>query len=73
MPMSTNYLGVKTLQMAGIPLTDYQEFLVNQYQEYPSVSFLQIQDAAGNSYSIDKKDELLDDYQILQYYHLFEK
>ena len=72
-PMSTNYLGVKTLQMAGIPLTDYQEFLVNQYQEYPSVSFLQIQDAAGNSYSIDKKDELLDDYQILQYYHLFEK
>lgn len=72
-PMSTNYLGVKTLQMAGLPLTDYQKFLVNQYQEYPSVSFMQIQDADGNSYSIDKKDELLDDYQILQYYHLFEK
>ncbi len=72
-PMSTNYLGVKTLQLAGLPLTDYQKFLVNQYQEYPSVSFLQIQDAGKNRYSIDKKDELLDDYQILQYYQLFKK
>lgn len=72
-PMSTNYLGVKTLLLAGLPLTDYQQFLAQQYEEYPSVSFMQIQDKNGNTYSIDKKDELLDDYQIAQYYHLFKK
>lgn len=72
-PMSTNYLGVKTLQTANLPLTDYQQFLAKQYQEFPSVSFLQIQDKNGNIYSIDKKDELLNDYQVLQYYHLFKE
>ena len=71
--MSTNYLGVKTLQTANLPLTDYQQFLAKQYQEFPSVSFLQIQDKNGNIYSIDKKDELLNDYQVLQYYHLFKE
>jgi len=72
-PMSSNYLGIKTLQTAGIPLTDYQQFLANMYREYPSVSFLQIRDKDGRIHSIDKKDELLHDYQILQYHHLFEK
>jgi len=73
LPMSANYLGVKTLQTAKLPLTDYQQFLAQQYQEFPSVSFLQIQDKDGNVYSIDKKDELLNDYQVLQYYHLFKE
>ena len=30
--MSSNYLGVKTLDIAGLPLTDYQQFLANQYE-----------------------------------------
>ena len=71
-PMSSNYLGIKTLQTAGIPLDRYQQFVANKYQSFPSVSVLQIQDENGTVYSIDKKDELLNDYQILQYYHLFE-
>jgi len=73
LPMSANYLGVKTLKTAKLPLTAYQQFLAKQYQEFPSVSFLQIQDKNGNIYSIDKKDELLNDYQVLQYYHLFKE
>ena len=73
LPMSTNYLGVKTLQTAKLPLTAYQQFLADQYCEFPSVSFLQIQDKNGKIYSIDKKDELLNDYQVLQYYHLFKE
>ena len=72
-PISSNYLGIKTLETAGIPLGKYQQFLANNYRLFPSVSPLQIRDADGNVYSVDKKEELLHDYQILQYHHLFEK
>lgn len=71
-PMSSNYLGIKTLETAGIPLNPYQQFLANKYDAFPSVSVLQIQDENGNVYSADQKEELLNDYQIMQYYHLFE-
>lgn len=71
-PMSSNYLGIKTLELAGIPLEPYQQFLANKYHAFPSVSVLQIQDENGNVYSADQKEELLNDYQIMQYYHLFE-
>lgn len=72
-PMSSNYLGVKTLDIAGLPLTNYQQFLLNQYETYPSISFMQITDADGNVSSIGEEDPRLHSYQILQYYHLFEE
>lgn len=71
--MSSNYLGIKTLDIAGLPLTDYQQFLLNQYEEYPSVSVMQFTDANGTVSSITDNEDLLQSYQILQYYHLFEK
>lgn len=70
-PMSTNYLGVKTLEAAGLPLNDYQQFLSTQYETYPSISVLQITDSNGTITSISDKDSLLESYEILQYYHLF--
>ena len=72
-PMSSNYLGIKTLELAGVTLNSYQQFVAENYRKYPSVSVLQIRGADGNVYSVDKKEELLNDYQILQYHHLFEK
>lgn len=72
-PMSTNYLGVKTLEAAGLPLNPYQQFLTEQYHKFPSVSVLQITDGNNTTYSIEQKDELLNEYQILQYYHLFKE
>ena len=72
-PMSSNYLGIKTLELAGIPLNPYQQYLANKYDAFPSVSVMQIQDGNGNVYSADQKEELLNDYQILQYHHLFGK
>lgn len=73
LPMSANYLGVKTLETANLPLTDYQQFLLKKYQQFPSISILRIMDGEGNVYSIDEKDKLLNDYQTLQYYHLFKE
>lgn len=72
-PMSTNYLGVKTLEAAGLPLNDYQQFLSAQYESYPSISVLQMTDAEGNITSITNKETILNSYEILQYYHLFKK
>lgn len=72
-PMSTNYLGVKTLEAAGLKLNDYQQFLLAQYETYPSISVLQMTDAEGNITSISNKENLLSSYEILQYYHLFKK
>ena len=72
-PMSTNYLGVKTLEAAGLPLNNYQQFLSSQYEAYPSISVLQITDSNGTTTSISNRDTLLESYEILQYYHLFEK
>lgn len=72
-PMSTNYLGIKTLEAAGLPLNDYQQFLSAHYKAYPSISVLQMTDAEGNITSISDKENLLNAYEILQYYHLFKK
>lgn len=71
LPMSANYLGIKTLETAGLPLTDYQQFLSRQYETYPSISVLQMTDANGNIRSMTDRTDLLKDYEILQYYHLF--
>ena len=72
-PMSTNYLGIKTLEAAGLPLNDYQQFLSAHYKAYPSISVLQMTDAEGNITSISDTENLLNAYEILQYYHLFKK
>ncbi len=69
--MSTNYLGVKTLEVAGLPLSDYQKFLSKQYESYPSVSMMQMTDSNGNTTSIENKNTNLEAYEILQYYQLF--
>lgn len=71
--MSTNYLGVKTLEVAGLPLNAYQQFLSTYYESYPSISMMQITDSNGNISSISDKNKLLESYEIVQYYHLFEK
>ena len=71
--MSTNYLGVKTLEVAGLPLNAYQQFLSTYYESYPSISMMQITDSNGNISSISDKNKLLESYEIVQYYHLFKK
>ena len=71
--MSSNYLGIKTLELAGVTLNSYQQFVAENYRKYPSVSVLQIRDADGNVYSVDKKEELLNDYQSMFQIRLSDK
>ncbi len=71
---SVNYLAANTLQAAGIPLTSYQEFLLDLQKELPVVSGGAYVSTDGTYYSFDEKDtpysSILNTYNILQYNHL---
>ena len=69
---SVNYLGVKTLEAAGLPLPAFFSFLADQQQTVPVLSAgnVKLSDSAA-SHPQDPKD-LLQNYQTLQYYLLFD-
>ncbi len=64
---SVNYLSTHLLDAAGVPRYDYQNFLARLEQYYPILSAARQETAgAGN-------EELLADYDKLQYYLLFDR
>ncbi len=74
---SPNFLAADILEAAGIPLTTYQNFLLQLQQILPVVSGKAYVDADGNYYAYDDADassdayeELLNRYNILTYNHL---
>ncbi len=73
---SVNYLGGLVLQAAGVPLTDYQEYLMNLMQTLPIINANAIRDANGTFYGWDETDaytETLNEYQMLTYNHLVDR
>jgi phosphoglycerol transferase MdoB-like AlkP superfamily enzyme len=64
---SANYLSSHLLEEAGIPLYDYQNFLTELEESYPVLSAARIETNG------DGQEELLSDYQKLQYYLLFDR
>jgi phosphoglycerol transferase MdoB-like AlkP superfamily enzyme len=64
---SANYLSSHLLREAGVPLYDYQNFLTDLEQAYPILSAARIKTGA------DASDELLSEYQKIQYYLLFDR
>lgn len=69
---SPNFLGNKVLETAGIPLSDYRNFLAGLEEHYPVISSIRAEDANGNSYEIKEVEEELNDYAILQYFYLLD-
>lgn len=69
---SLNYLGVKTLEVAGIEPYAYQNFLKDLEEEYPVVSSMQVQSADGSISNAKSEEEGLRLYQSIQYYYLFD-
>ena len=71
---SLNYMAANILKTASLPLTLYQEFLLDLQKEIPAISAGAYVDTQGNYYSFDEKnetfDELLNKYNILQYNHM---
>lgn len=65
---SPNYLGAIMLNKCGIPMSPYQNFLLEFMKKVPVISTQYTVDVSGKNPS--KKD--LNEYKIVQYYELFD-
>ena len=73
--ISANYLSSLLMDAAGLEKTTYQEFLSELYEVLPVLTANFAIDADGNFYSatdFDQLEDLLSDYEILQYYNIFD-
>ncbi len=71
---SLNYLAAHTLKLAGVPTSAYQNFLLDLETTYPVISSVKLEEASGSGKNSDEaeNEEMLDTYQALQYYRLFD-
>ena len=72
--ISANYLSTLLCQVANVELTDAQRFLADLRSVYPTVSANSYMTADGALHPIADatKNELLNQYAILQYNYLFD-
>lgn len=74
---SLNYLSPLVLQTAGLPMTDYHRFLVELEKSVPSISASGYYNAQGQAGEFVRTDALtekwLNEYEIVQYYYLFDR
>ena len=70
---SLNYLAANVLKAAGVPTTDYQNYLLELENTYPVISAMRVRKADGTDTNAVKEKEGLQEYQKLQYYQLFDR
>ena len=61
---SVNYLAAEVLSIAGVPLSGYQNYLLELEEEYPIISAIQIEG--------DEESDTLTEYNRLQYYMMYD-
>lgn len=74
---SINYLSTLMMKAAGLPLSDFQKFLLDMYQYVPSVSANGYYDQQGILHSFQEKEnnvkKWLEEYEIVQYNYVFDR
>lgn len=70
---SANFLGARTLEAAGLAPSDYFCFLSNLNEQASVVSATHVLLPDGTFTYAKNQEDLLNDYQILQYYLLFDR
>lgn len=74
---SINYLSTMLLENAGLDLSPYHRFLKDVQKQIPAISGDFYRDSEGNYHEItqasDKEEQVLKEYEIVQYYYLFDK
>lgn len=70
---SVNFLGNRMLKAAGVPLAPYRRFLDDVAARFPVVSNIRVVDEEGESEFSSALSRELWDYQMLQYYMLFDR
>ena len=75
--ISLNYLSTLLLETADLPMTDYQQYLVELHEILPAINTLGYMDKDGNWDRIDDETspyyDLIEDYRKVQYNHLLDK
>ena len=72
--ISANYLASYVLENAGIPLTAYDDFLLEMRESYPVLTAKEYWDAEGNVMSWDEETpSAIASYENIQYNCLFDK
>ena len=71
--ISPNFLGTKTLETAGLPLSSYFSFLSGLNEDVSVLSASRVLLSDGTATDIDAQEDLLSDYETLQYYLLFDQ
>ena len=75
--LSANYLGALTLRYAGVETTEYQEYLLDQMEEYPVIGHMGVIDADGTFTAWDEVHQtpeiqnVINDYWMWQYNYTF--
>lgn len=72
--ISLNYLSTLVMQVAGIPLTEYQLFLTEMYQMYPVLTTMGLYDSDGRyvgSPNLLEGQDIWNYYSILEYNNVF--
>ncbi|MCQ2466549.1 MAG: sulfatase-like hydrolase/transferase [Clostridia bacterium] len=73
--ISLNYLSTLVMQVAGLPMTQYQMFLSDMYKHYPVLTTMGVNDKDGNylgSLNVVNED-LWNYYSVLEYNNVFGK
>lgn len=70
--ISANYLSGLVLKTAGVPLSDYQQYLEEEQKDYPVITGRRIMNAAGKDCELTDVEKELNTYEDLQYYRLFD-
>jgi hypothetical protein len=71
--ISMNYLSTLLLQVAGLDMTEYNEYLANLYEKLPVITAMGCRDAEGDFFQADEKNPLeaeISDYRKIQYNNL---
>lgn len=71
--ISMNYLSTLLLQVAGLPMPDYNAYLADLYTQLPVITAMGCRDAEGNFFQADQKNALWDlvqDYRKVAYNNL---
>lgn len=75
--ISPNFLGTLLMKEIGAPLTGYQKFQLDFFEQIPTLSYYGYLDRNGNLYDVEDRDspyyDLLVKYHCLQYNNLHDK
>lgn len=74
---SMNYISSLLFETAGLPMSEYQTFLLDLHETLPVINSVGVIDSEGNYFTTDELTgdaaEKLSEYETLQYYYLFDK